>query len=161
MVDESQLAVVDRHVRGAVDQGATLVAGGHRLERAGPWYAPTVLTGCTVEMEVMVEETFGPVAPVQVVPSWEDALREADRGRYGLAATVLTLDPAHALQAIEKLDVGTVKVNAVFGGAPGGSADPRRGSGRGHGYGPDLLTEMTLLKAVHWDPAPVGASVRK
>ena len=158
MVDEEQLTVVDRHVRQAADHGATVVVGGHRLDRAGPWYAPTVLTGCTPEMEVMVEETFGPVAPVQVVRSWDEALREADRGSYGLAATVLTPDPAHALQAIEQLDVGTVKVNAVFGGAPGGSADPRRGSGRGRGYGPDLLAEMTLLKAVHWDPAPGSAS---
>ncbi|MGL5851686.1 MAG: aldehyde dehydrogenase family protein, partial [Phycicoccus sp.] len=48
----------------------------------------------------------------------------------------------------------TVKVNAVFGGAPGGSADPRRASGRGRGYGPALLDEMVVLKAVHWEPAP-------
>ena len=48
--------------------------------------------------------------------------------------------------AIEALEVGTVKVNAVFGGAPGGSADPRRDSGRGAGYGPDLLREMVVLK---------------
>src|SRR3712207_8412964 len=40
----------------------------------------------------------------------------------------------------------SVKVNAVFGGAPGGSADPRRGSGTGRGYGPDLLGELTALK---------------
>ena len=78
----------------------------------------------------------------------------AGGGRYGLAATVLTPDTAHALAAIEALEVGTVKVNAVFGGAPGGSADPRRDSGRGAGYGPDLLREMVVLKAVHWEPAP-------
>ena len=150
LVDEAQLDVVDAHVRGALDQGAVALVGGQRLDRQGPWYAPTVLTGCTCDMQVMTEETFGPVAPVQVVPSWEEGLREADRGSFGLAATVLTPDPAHAMQAIEELDVGTVKVNAVFGGAPRGSADPRRGSGRGRGYGPDLLGEMTLLKAVHW-----------
>ena len=149
-MDEAQLDVVDAHVRGALDQGAVALVGGQRLDRQGPWYAPTVLTGCTCDMQVMTEETFGPVAPVQVVPSWEEGLREADRGSFGLAATVLTPDPAPAIQAIEELDVGTVKVNAVFGGAPRGSADPRRGSGRGRGYGPDLLGEMTLLKAVHW-----------
>jgi succinate-semialdehyde dehydrogenase/glutarate-semialdehyde dehydrogenase len=102
----------------------------------------------------MAEETFGPVAAVAVVHSWEEALERASGGRYGLAATVLTPDTAHALAAIEALEVGTVKVNAVFGGAPGGSADPRRDSGRGAGYGPDLLREMVVLKAVHWEAAP-------
>ena len=52
------------------------------------------------------------------------------------------------------LPVGTVKVNAVFGGAPGGSADPRGDSGAGRGYGPDLLGELVALKAVHWEPGP-------
>ena len=95
-----------------------------------------------------------PCVPVVVVPSWEEGLRAADSGAYGLAATVLTPDQRHALQAVEELEVGTVKVNAVFGGAPGGSADPRRASGQGRGYGPDLLGEFQLLKAVHWEPTP-------
>jgi succinate-semialdehyde dehydrogenase/glutarate-semialdehyde dehydrogenase len=42
-----------------------------------------------------------------------------------------------------------VKVNAVFGGAPGGAAHPRRLSGEGFGYGPELLDEMTVTKVVH------------
>jgi succinate-semialdehyde dehydrogenase / glutarate-semialdehyde dehydrogenase len=104
-------------------------------------------------MLVMAEETFGPVAAVAVVGSWEEAVQRARGGRYGLAATVLTDCSRHALQAIDQLDVGTVKVNAVFGGAPGGSADPRGDSGRGAGYGPDLLREMVVLKAVHWESA--------
>ena len=49
----------------------------------------------------MREETFGPVAPLCVVPSWEEGLRLAAESRYGLAATVLTPDPAHALEAVE------------------------------------------------------------
>jgi len=53
--------------------------------------------------------------------------------------------------AIE-LDCGTVKVNAVWGGAPGGSAAPRRASGQGHGYGPELLDELTQTKVVHYTP---------
>ena len=107
----------------------------------------------------MTQETFGPVVPVVVVSSWDEGLDRAADSSYGLAATVLTPDPAHALAAVERLDVGTVKVNAVFGGAPGGSADPRRDSGSGCGYGPALLDELTVLKAVHWEAAPVaGAS---
>jgi acyl-CoA reductase-like NAD-dependent aldehyde dehydrogenase len=153
LVDERALTTVDAHVQAAVGMGARLLTGGPRPAAGPTAYAPTVLVDCTDDMEVMAQETFGPVAAVAVVGSWAEALARAGAGRYGLAATVLTPDSAHALEAIESLEVGTVKVNAVFGGAPGGSADPRRDSGRGAGYGPDLLREMVVLKAVHWEPA--------
>ena len=91
----------------------------------------------------------GPVAPVVRVADFDEGLRRASASAYGLAATVLTPSLDHALRAADVLDVGTVKVNAVFGGAPGGSADPRRGSGGGAGYGPDLLDELTVRKSVH------------
>lgn len=63
----------------------------------------------------MTEETFGPIAPVRIVPSFAAALAEAADDRYGLAATVLTADMAHAQSAWRALPVGTVKINAVFG----------------------------------------------
>jgi len=154
LVDEEQLAVVERHVDDAVADGARLLVGGRRLVRAGSFYPPTVLDGCTPAMDVMTEETFGPVAAVTRVPDFATGLELAGGGRYGLAATVLTPSLDHALRAADELEVGTVKVNAVFGGAPGGSADPRRGSGTGRGYGPDLVGELTVLKAVHIEPAP-------
>lgn len=154
LVDADQLAVVDRHVREAVAAGARCRTGGSPLDRAGSWYPPTVLDGCPPDVDLMTEETFGPVAAIARVASFDDGLALAGSGRYGLAATVLTPDMAHALRAADELEVGTVKVNAVFGGAPGGSADPRRSSGAGAGYGPDLLAAMTVLKAVHLEPAP-------
>jgi len=67
---------------------------------------------------------------------------------------VFTADMAHAQRAWRELPVGTVKVNAVFGGAPGGAAEPRGISGRGFGYGPELLDEMTTTKVVHLAPPP-------
>ncbi len=56
------------------------------------------------------------------------------------------------------LPVGTVKINEVFGGAPGGAAQPRGGSGHGFGYGPELLDEFSQVKVVHVaaPPAPSG-----
>jgi succinate-semialdehyde dehydrogenase/glutarate-semialdehyde dehydrogenase len=122
-------------------------------EGPGAFYPPTVLTGCTLDMLVLREETFGPVAPVRVVSDFASGLREAADDRFGLAATVLTADMAHAQEAWRALPVGTVKVNDVFGGAPGGSAQPRGASGRGYGYGPELLDEMTMTKVVHLAPA--------
>lgn len=68
---------------------------------------------------------------------------------YGLAATVLTASIGHARRAWRELPVGTVKINNVLGGAPGVSAEPRGISGHGHGFGPELLDEMTQDKVVH------------
>jgi len=154
MVDAEQLAVVERQVREAAAGGARVLIGGAPLDRPGAWYPPTVVERCTERMELFTEETFGPVAAVARVRDFDEALTRAGSGRYGLAATVLTPDLGHALRAAEELEVGTVKVNAVWGGAPGGSADPRRDSGSGVGYGPDLLAAMTVLKAIHLEPLP-------
>jgi acyl-CoA reductase-like NAD-dependent aldehyde dehydrogenase len=117
-----------------------------------------VLSGCTADMAVMQEETFGPVAPVCVVPDFGSGLEAAAQGRYGLAAVVLTGSMEHAQRAWRELPVGTVKVNAAFGGAPGGAAQPRGASGSGFGYGPELLAEMTVTKVVHLGVAPESES---
>jgi succinate-semialdehyde dehydrogenase / glutarate-semialdehyde dehydrogenase len=149
LVDERQREQVHAHVADALTRGAELLTGGTVPDGRGAFYPPTVLAGCTTDMLVLREETFGPVAPVRVVPDFATGLREAAADRYGLAATVLTADMAHAQEAWRALPVGTVKVNDVFGGAPGGAAQPRGASGRGYGYGPELLDEMTTTKVVH------------
>lgn len=152
LVDERHREHVHRHVADAVSRGARIRCGGEPRLGPGTFYPPTVLTGCTADMLVFTEETFGPIAAVRAVPNFDTALAEAADDRYGLAATVLTSDMAHAQQASRELPVGTVKINAVFGGAPGGAAQPRGVSGNGFGFGPELLDEMTLMKVVHWSP---------
>jgi len=154
LVDERMRRAVHAHVEAAVAAGARVAVGGAVPEGAGTYYPATVLTGCTDEMAVMREETFGPVAPIVVVADFDEGLRRAASGPYGLAANVLTGSIAHAQRAVADLAVGTVKVNAVFGGAPGGSAQPRGISGRGFGYGPELLDEFTAAKVVHIEQAP-------
>lgn len=152
MVDRQQRAAVQEHVDDAVGKGARVLAGGAPRTGPGSFYPPTVLADCTLDMVVFREETFGPVAPVRVTADFDTALREAADDRYGLAATVLTPDMAHAQEAWRVLPVGTVKINDVFGGAPGGASQPRRASGNGYGFGPELLDEMTAMKVVHWSP---------
>jgi succinate-semialdehyde dehydrogenase/glutarate-semialdehyde dehydrogenase len=154
LVDGRLRDAVHDQVCAAVAAGARLLTGGVVPDGPGSFYPATVLADCTDDMEVMRAETFGPVAPVAVVDSFEDALRRAASSPYGLAATVLTRSMAHARQAVRELPVGTVKVNDVFGGAPGGAAQPRRGSGQGYGYGPELLDELTATKVVHLVPPP-------
>lgn len=153
LVDRDHRAHVHAQVVNAIGSGARAVTGGTIPGGPGAFYPPTVLLDVDPRMAVMREETFGPVAPLRVVPDFATALREAGDDGYGLAATVLTRDMAHAQSAWRELPVGTVKINDVFGGAPGGAAQPRRASGQGFGYGPELLDEMTTTKAVHIAPA--------
>ena len=160
LVDQRMREAVHAHVSGALAQGARAVEGGDLPDGPGSFYPATVLLDCTDDMQVMTEETFGPVAPVQVVESFDDGLRLACSGKYGLAATVLSANLAHIQQAVAALPVGTVKVNEVFGGAPGGAAQPRGGSGHGFGYGPELLDEFTQVKVVHIAAPPAAAAER-
>ena len=159
LVDGRLRDEVQRQVDDALASGARALVGGAVPTGPGSWYPATVLVDCTPHMTVVQEETFGPVAPVQVVDDFDEGLRLACAGRYGLAATVLTGSIGHANRAMAELPVGTVKINAVFGGAPGGSAQPRGESGAGFGYGPELLDEMTLTKVVHYG-TPVLAGER-
>jgi acyl-CoA reductase-like NAD-dependent aldehyde dehydrogenase len=154
LVDRRHREHVHGHVTDALAEGARALIGGEVPVGPGAFYPPTVLVDCTPRMRVMREETFGPVAPILLVPDFASALAEACDDRYGLAATVLTSNMAHAQTAWRELPVGTVKINAVFGGAPGGAAQPRGTSGTGYGYGPELLDEMTTTKVVHLAPPP-------
>jgi len=154
LVDVRHREEVHRQVLAAIADGALVLAGAERLPGPGAFYPATVLAECTDEMDVVREETFGPVAPVLVAASFEEALPRAAKSPYGLAATVLTRDMARAQDAWRSLPVGTVKVNSVFGGAPGGAAHPRGRSGMGFGYGPELLDEFTVTKVVHIATGP-------
>jgi succinate-semialdehyde dehydrogenase/glutarate-semialdehyde dehydrogenase len=154
LIDASQRELVHSHVRAAVDAGAQVLAGGEVPDGPGFFYPPTVIAGVRADSPLLREETFGPVAAVRVVESFDEALVEANDTSFGLAATVLTPSQANAQRAWRELRVGTVKVNAVWGGAPGGAAEPARDSGLGTGFGPELLDEMTHTKVVHLEPAP-------
>ncbi|MEJ2886030.1 aldehyde dehydrogenase family protein [Actinomycetospora aeridis] len=154
LVDRRHREHVHGHVAAAVADGATVHAGGVVPDGDGAFYPATVLSGLTPAMTITREETFGPVAPVRVVEDFAQGLAEAIDDPHGLAATVLTGSMNNAQQAWRELPVGSVKINGVFGGAPGGAAQPRGTSGTGFGYGPELLDEMTTTKVVHWSPLP-------
>ncbi|MFU8851463.1 aldehyde dehydrogenase family protein [Micromonospora sp. SL1-18] len=155
LVDRRHRDHVHGQVTVAAAEGARIRAGGEIPDGPGAFYPATVVADCRHEMVLVREETFGPVAAVVVVDSFSEGLRCAADSPYGLAATVLTGSMSHAQRAWRELPVGTVKVNSVFGGAPGGAAQPRRGSGQGFGYGPELLDEFSTVKTVHIE-APGG-----
>jgi acyl-CoA reductase-like NAD-dependent aldehyde dehydrogenase len=106
-----QIEIVDRHVRDAVDKGAQVLVGGKRAEGPGRFYQPTVLTGVDHTMDVMRDETFGPVLPIMKVRDADEAVQLANDTRYGLNSSVFTKDVEKGERIARRLDAGNACVN--------------------------------------------------
>ena len=154
LVDHNQLQLVSLQVEEALAAGATLHHGGARLAGKGFFYPPTVLSNPDPHCRLMAEETFGPVAPCIAFDDFDEAIEMANRTRFGLASMVMTTSAPRALRAIHSLRAGMVKINTLRGKAPGGSSEPVKSSGLGHGYGMEFLHEITTQKSVHWRALP-------
>jgi succinate-semialdehyde dehydrogenase/glutarate-semialdehyde dehydrogenase len=100
-------------VADAVAKGATVVTGGSVPDRAGWFYAPTVLDGITPEMRLYLEEAFGPVASVYRVADRDEALAIANGTTFGLSSAVWTNDAADEEWFIQNLDAGAVFINGM------------------------------------------------
>ncbi len=106
-----QLEVLDAQVADAKRKGATLLCGGHRLPGPGNWYAPTVFTDVNHTMELMREESFGPVIGIQKVASDDEAVALMTDTRYGLTAGVYTKDETQARELLARVNAGSVYWN--------------------------------------------------
>ena len=106
-----QLAVLEAQVADAVAKGATLHLGGRRGASPGHWFEPTVLSHVDHRMEVMREESFGPVIGIQKVASDEEAVRLMNDTRYGLTAGVYTPDRQRAEALLAQVRAGSVYWN--------------------------------------------------
>jgi succinate-semialdehyde dehydrogenase/glutarate-semialdehyde dehydrogenase len=100
-------------VADAVAKGATVVTGGSVPDRAGWFYAPTVLDGITPAMRLYLEEAFGPVASVYRVADRDEALAIANGTTFGLSSAVWTNDAADEEWFIQNLDAGAVFINGM------------------------------------------------
>lgn len=109
LITPEAAAQADRWVQEAVTAGAVLRCGGVRVGRAG--YAPTVLTGVKPHLNVVAQELFAPVAPVQSFTGRDAALELANATRYGLSAGVFTTDLNEAAWFAEGLECGSVNIN--------------------------------------------------
>jgi succinate-semialdehyde dehydrogenase/glutarate-semialdehyde dehydrogenase len=137
---------LEDQVRRAVEQGATVVAGG---ERHGNYFQPTVLTDIKPENDIYREELFGPVAQVYRVSSEEEAIALANDTPFGLGSYVMTNDPEQAERVANQIDAGMVYVNIV--GADGAElpfgGTKRSGFGRELGrYGADEFVNKKLIR---------------
>jgi len=148
LIDEQGLSKVESHVADAVSRGARILTGGKRVEGAGTFFTPTVLTGVTREMKVAREETFGPVAPLFRFDTVEDVIAQANDTEFGLAAYFFAGDLKKVWRVAEALEYGMVGINtglmstetAPFGGIK------QSGLGReGSRHGADDYLEMKYL----------------
>ena len=98
-------------VKDAQAKGATLLCGGSQLDGPGRFFQPTLLTGVDHSMELMVQESFGPVLGIQVVDSDEEALAHMNDSSYGLTASLWTEDLERANALSDELQTGTVFMN--------------------------------------------------
>ena len=106
-----QLDVLDAQVLDAKTKGATLLTGGTRLPGPGNWYAPTVFSSVNHSMELMREESFGPIIGIQKVSGDAEAVKLMNDTRYGLTAGVFTPDEARAKDLLAQVNAGSVYWN--------------------------------------------------
>ena len=157
MIHERQLQTVQRHVSDAVARGAVLLAGGKPATQLGlNFFEPTILSDVTHEMDLMREETFGPVLPVRSFRTEDEAVALANDSEFGLAASVWTRNKKRGEMVARRIQAGTVMVNdvvACFGisEAPHGGV---KASGIGRTHGLFGLEEMVWPKYMDSDRLP-------
>ena len=106
-----QLDVLDAQVEDARRKGGRLLVGGHRLPGPGNWYAPTVYADVNHSMELMREESFGPIIGIQKVADDAEAVAMMNDTRYGLTAGVYTPDETVARGILAQVNAGSVYWN--------------------------------------------------
>ena len=111
MARKPQLAVLKRQVSDALKKGAKLQLGGATLKRKGSWFAPTILTDVDHSMQVMREESFGPIIGIQAVADDDAAIDQMNDTEYGLTAGVYTPNEKRAKKILARVNAGTVYWN--------------------------------------------------
>jgi 1-pyrroline dehydrogenase len=147
LIAQAQADKVEGMVNRALD-GAELVLGGHRPDRPGAYFEPTVIANPDQGSEIVQDEVFGPVVTVQRFADEEQAVKWANDVRFGLASSLFTRDIGKAMRTAKRLQFGTVWVNEHFTLA----SESPHGGVKESGYGKDgskyALEDYTVIKHV-------------
>jgi len=146
MVNARQKSKVVAQIDAAIAAGATVLAGGE--PREGNFVSPTILTDVDHRMEIMREETFGPVACVQAFASVDEAVRLANDTPFGLGAAVFGRDVARAGEVAERIHAGMVGINQGCGGADGCPWVGVKESGYGFHSGPEGHRQFAQVRVI-------------
>lgn len=156
LTTESQLRIMQQQVRQAIADGAEVLAGAEDPQEGSLAYPPTVLKMKDESTPLMQDETFGPVLPVVVVGTADEAIARANQCRYGLTASIWSQHRPRAEELARQLRVGVVTINNHGFSAAIPSA-PWSGLGEtGYGItnGPHALAEMTRPRYILTDRNP-------
>ncbi len=150
LINRPSLDKVAAMVGRARDAGAEIVTGGKPATLArGYHYEPTVIVNCRADMEIMRKEIFGPVLPIQIVDSAEEAIALSNDSDYGLTSSIFTNDLNTAMRASRDLRFGETYINREHFEAMQGFHAGRRKSGIGGADGKHGLYEYTETQAVY------------
>lgn len=111
LIREEARAKVHEKVHKAIHAGCELLTGGENIPGLGYFFEPTILKVSDDDLEIIKEETFGPVLPIRVVKDEDEAIRLANDSDYGLGATVWTCDPVKGEAIARRLEAGNVWIN--------------------------------------------------
>ena len=152
LVNEESVVKVAALVDGALADGAHVVLGGSRPDRAGYYYEPTVLLDVPRTSGILDEEIFGPVAPIVTFTDEADAIRMANDTEYGLVSYVYTGDLSRGLRLSEALDSGMVGLNRGLVSDPAAPFGGTKQSGLGREGGHEGMLDYLESKyiAVSW-----------
>jgi succinate-semialdehyde dehydrogenase/glutarate-semialdehyde dehydrogenase len=135
-------------IEDAVGKGAKVVVGGKRIDGPGFYFAPTVLTDVTDQMEIWTEEAFGPVAVVATFGDIDEAVRLANDTQFGLGSNFWTDDKAEQDRFIRDAEAGMVFINGMTTSYP----ELPFGGVKNSGYGRELaahgIREFCNIKTV-------------
>lgn len=154
MVSSNERDRYERLLKKAQDQGARVATGGGRPSEFNQgWFVqPTVLVDCTPNMDLFHEESFGPVAPICRVKSFDEALEHANDSKFGLGSNIYTKDLSEAIRATEELQAGMVWVNAPLLDNDAGPFGGTKLSGMGRQLGPNGVDTFRETKMIMIDP---------
>lgn len=148
LIHSRRLDAIEGLVADAEAKGATLRAGGKRIGNRGNFFEPTVLTEVPLSARMMNEEPFGPVAVINRFSDDDDALSEANRLPYGLAAYAYTRSAERAARVMNRVESGMISINhhgLAFPETPFGGV---KDSGYGSEGGPEALDAYLVTKFV-------------
>jgi acyl-CoA reductase-like NAD-dependent aldehyde dehydrogenase len=146
---DPQRAVLQKQVDDALAKGATLRCGGARVEGPGYYYQPTVLTEVNGQMDVMREESFGPIIGIEKVADDASALAAMNESRYGLTASVFCQSEERARAIMAKLEAGSAYWNCCDRVSPNLPWTGWKDSGIGSTLGLDGIRAFLQSKGWH------------